>query len=122
MKTRPRILFVDDHEDTRTLITLLLGGMGYEVVAAQSSGEGLKQALTRTFDLYLLDSRFEDGTGSELCEAIRAHDETTPIVFYSGEHPARLKEALECDAQGYVLKPGLDTLPREIERALGTPV
>jgi CheY-like chemotaxis protein len=117
-----RILFVDDHEDTRYLITYLLGAWGYEVSAAQSVGEGLALARTRGFDLYLLDSRFADGSGTELCEGIREFDKKTPIIFYSGDHPSRLKKALDCDAQGFVLKPGLDALPRELERALATSI
>ena len=120
MNDTPRILFVDDHEDTRFLISYLLGGWGYEVVAAESVEEGLALARSGGFDLYLLDSRFADGSGTELCEGIREFDKETPIVFYSGDHPSRLKKALDCDAQGFVLKPGFDTLPRELERALGT--
>jgi CheY-like chemotaxis protein len=116
----PRILFVDDHEDTRFLITYLLGRWGYQVVEAKSVSEGLRLARAGGFDLYLLDSRFADGSGPELCEGIREFDKTTPIVFYSGDHPSRLQKALECDAQGFVLKPGFDALPRELERALGT--
>jgi CheY-like chemotaxis protein len=116
----PRILFVDDHEDTRFLISYLLGGWGYGVVAAKSVEEGLALARGESFDLYLLDSRFADGSGMELCESIREFDKETPIVFYSGDHPSRLKKALECDAQGFVLKPGFDALPRELERALSS--
>jgi len=116
----PRILFVDDHEDTRYLISYLLGAWGYGVEAAASVEEGLALARGGRFDLYLLDSRFADGSGTELCEGIREFDKETPIVFYSGDHPSRLKKALECDAQGFVLKPGFDALPRELERALGT--
>jgi CheY-like chemotaxis protein len=118
----PRILFVDDHEDTRYLITYLLDSWGYAVEAARSIEEGLRLARAGGFHLYLLDSRFGDGSGTELCEGIREFDKTTPIVFYSGDHPSRLKKALECDAQGFVLKPGLDALPRELERALATSV
>jgi len=116
----PRILFVDDHEDTRFLISYLLGALGYRVVAAKNVEEGLALARGGGFDLYLLDSRFADGSGTELCEGIREFDKETPIVFYSGDHPSRLKKALDCDAQGFVLKPGFDVLPRELERALGT--
>lgn len=122
MSEAPRILFVDDHEDTRYLITRLLGTQGYEVEAAQTVEEGLQLARVGGFDLYLLDSRFADGSGTELCEGIREFDKTTPIVFYSGDHPSRLKKALDCNAQGFVLKPGLDALPREVERALAAVV
>ena len=118
MEQRTRILFVDDHDDTRALIAYLLGHWGYGVECARSVGEGLSLARRGGFDLYLLDSRFADGSGAELCEGIREFDKTTPIVFYSGDHPSRLKKALECDAQGFVLKPGLDALPGELERAL----
>ncbi len=119
MSNRPRILFVDDHEDTRFLISYLLDAWGYEPVAACGVEEGLERARSGGFNLYLLDSRFADGSGTELCEGIREFDKETPIVFYSGDHPSRLMKALECDAQGFVLKPGFDALPRELERALG---
>lgn len=119
MNDKHRILFVDDHEDTRLLISYLLDTWGYEIVVAKNLEEGLYLARAGGFDLYLLDSRFADGSGTELCESIREFDKATPIVFYSGDHPSRLKKALECDAQGFVLKPGFDTLPRELERALG---
>ena len=122
MSEAPRILFVDDHEDTRYLITHLLGAQGYAVEAAESVEKGLRLARAGGFDLYLLDSRFADGSGAELCEGIREFDKTTPIVFYSGDHPSRLKKVLDCDAQGFVLKPGLDALPREVERALAASV
>ncbi len=120
MSENPRILFVDDHEDTRFLITYLLNAWGYEVLSAKNVDEGLTLARGGGFDLYLLDSRFADGSGTELCEGIREFDKETPIVFYSGDHPSRLKKSLDCDAQGFVLKPGFDALPRELERALGT--
>jgi len=31
---RPRILFVDDHEDTRNMLAAMLGSTGYEVETA----------------------------------------------------------------------------------------
>jgi CheY-like chemotaxis protein len=117
-ETKPRILFVDDHEDTRLVIITWLGVLGYEVRAAESGAEGLRMAREERFDLYLLDSRFADGTGRELCEKLREFDPATPIIFYSGETPQRLKESMECDAQGYVVKPEFDALPRVIEGAL----
>ncbi len=117
-KTKPRILFVEEHEDTRVVILTWLGVLGYDVRAAASAAEGLKMAHEEQFDLYLLDSRFADTTGKELCEKLREFDPATPIVFYSGETPQRLRDAMECDAQGYVIKPEFDALPEAIEQAL----
>jgi CheY-like chemotaxis protein len=115
---KPRILFVDDHEDTRIIVSTLLAMDGYEVTAAESVADGLKKAMSQTFDLYLLDSRFADGSGKELCEKLREFDQITPIVFYTGEHPKRLQEETGCDAQGYVMKPYFDALPKVIDGAL----
>ncbi len=117
-KQNPRILFVDDHEDTRFMITTLLTVRGYLVTAAASVSEGVQLAQTRAFDLYLLDSRFADGTGRELCEQIRAFDAYTPIVFYSGESPTEQELHLACGAQGYVVKPSIDALTHTIEQTL----
>jgi CheY-like chemotaxis protein len=117
-KSIPRILYVDDHEDTRVVIVTWLSVLGYEVRAAAHPADALRLAREERFDLYLLDSRFEDVTGKELCERLREFDPDTPIIFYSGETPTRLKEAMECDAQGYVIKPEFDALPKVIKRAL----
>jgi CheY-like chemotaxis protein len=117
-KTKPRILFVDDHEDTRLVILTWLGVVGYEVVAVDGVNEGLRLAKNEKFDLYLLDSKFGDGSGKELCEKIREFDQTTPIVFFSGELPTQQELNLVCGAQGYVMKPEFDALPKVIDRAL----
>jgi DNA-binding response OmpR family regulator len=111
MPIKSRVLFVEDHEDTRQLVALWLGMAGYEVETADGVAGALELARDKSFDLYLLDSRFADGTGKELCERLREFDEVTPIVFYSGETPEQLRKALECHAQNFVMKPELDALP-----------
>jgi CheY-like chemotaxis protein len=114
----PRILFVDDHEDTRAMIAALLGSKGYEVTTAGDCEDGLRLARAGGFDLILLDYKYADGTGVELCRMIRRADPRTPILFFLGVDPKLQREALSCGAQGYVLKPDFDGLRREIGRAL----
>jgi CheY-like chemotaxis protein len=114
----PRILSVDDHEDTLSLLRPLLGACGYDLTSASSVGEGLKSARAENFDLFLLDFKFGDGTGEELCEGIREFDRETPIIFFSGRHPSEQREAVSGGAQGFVLKPDFVALRREISRAL----
>lgn len=118
MRNQPRILFVDDHRDTRFLIFTLLRALGYDLKLAESCEEGLRLAKTGDFDLFLLDYMFADGTGKELCQRIREFDTETPILFFSATHPKQQEEALSCGAQGYVLKPDFDGLRSEIRRAL----
>jgi CheY-like chemotaxis protein len=114
----PRILFVDDHEDTRFMVKTLLGMSNYEVSTAGSMARGLQLAQSESFDLYVLDTNLPDGSGTELCEKIREFDARTPIIFFSGETPRSLGSALACGAQDCVMKPELDGLQRAISRAM----
>lgn len=117
-KKSPRILFVDDDEDLRLLVPSWLEKAGYEVVTADSLVSGLELARTQTFATYLLDSRFSDGLGRDLCEKIREFDDKTPIIFYTGETFERITKDMECGAQGYVIKPGLGELASTISQAI----
>ncbi len=102
----PRVLYIEDHEDTRELVTLLLNQKSYEVVTGATIESGIALALSQRFDLYLLDSWLPDGSGLDLCQRIREFDKTTPILFYSAAAYASDHEmALRCGAQAYLIKP-----------------
>ena len=108
--THCRILCVDDNEDTGFMLSHLLG-LEYEVTTATSVAEAIRLVGNERFDLYVLDNRFHDGTGVELCRKIRATDRQTPIIFYSGAAYESDKEAgLAAGAQAYVTKPEIDEL------------
>lgn len=81
----PRVLYAEDHEDTRAMMSLLLRRGGFEVVEAASGAE-LMSLLSggEHFDLYLLDHCFPDASGVALCRAVRERDPAAPILFYSG--------------------------------------
>ena len=103
---KPRVLYIEDHEDTRELVTLLLSQKSYEVVTGNTIESGIALAVDQKFDLYLLDSWLPDGSGLELCRKIRQFDKTTPILFYSAAAYASDHEmALRCGAQAYLIKP-----------------
>jgi DNA-binding response OmpR family regulator len=114
----PRILSVDDHEDTLSMLQVLFNAYGFDLTAASSVEEGLKLAKEGGFDLFLLDFMFADGTGKELCEKIREFDGETPIVFFSGSHPTKQHDAVTYGAQGFVMKPDLKALRHEITQVL----
>jgi len=103
---KPRVLYIEDHEDTRELVTLLLNQKSYEVVTGSCIESGIALASAEKFDLYLLDSWLPDGSGLDLCQRIREFDKTTPILFYSAAAYASDHEmALKCGAQAYLTKP-----------------
>jgi DNA-binding response OmpR family regulator len=105
--TKPRILYAEDHQDTRELVSLLLRHSNYEVIGTECGADALDQARQEQFDLYLLDTILPDISGIELCHKIREFDASTPILFFSGvAHEADKLRALSCGAQGYLTKPG----------------
>lgn len=90
----------------------------YEVSYASTMAEGLASLRQRQYDLVIVDWYYEDGTGVALCRQIREFDQTTPILFYSGETRLASKEAArQAGAQMYLVKPDdLTWLVETIER------
>ena len=103
---RRHILYVEDHEDTRELITLVLQQKNFEVTTERTVEKGAQLAREQNFDLYLLDSWLADGSGLDLCKKIREFDRITPIVFYSAAaYEVDRDTALKSGAQAYLIKP-----------------
>jgi two-component system OmpR family response regulator len=102
----PRILYIEDHDDTRELVTLVLEQRNCEVVTGSTIKSGVALAGSEHFDLYLLDSWLPDGSGLDLCRQIREFDKVTPILFYSAAaYEIDRAEAIESGAQAYLIKP-----------------
>ena len=122
-----RILYIEDHEDTRELVTLVLSQQDFEVTSDRTIESGIKLATQQDFDLYLLDSWLPDGSGLELCKRIREFDSLTPILFYSAAaYEIDKAQALKSGAQAYLIKPShtselcdlVDSLIRASPKAL----
>src|SRR5215210_6157848 len=107
MSNKPRILYVEDHDDTRILMTFMLERAGFEVTGVECGRECLKLVEGgQRFDLYLLDHTFPDASGVTICQALRKLDAKTPILFYSGRAMQEEKEAaIRAGANDYLIKP-----------------
>ncbi|MGH9907263.1 MAG: response regulator transcription factor [Pyrinomonadaceae bacterium] len=106
MTAKHRILYVEDHEDTSELVTMVLQDRDYEVLTAQTIEAAMSMVHETRFDLYLLDSWLPDGSGIELCRRIRRVDTNTPILFYSAAaYEGDQVSAITAGAQGYLIKP-----------------
>jgi len=112
------ILYVEDDEDTRELVTYVLAKSYYKVIAAANGDDALRLARTNDFDLYVIDNWMSGGSGIDLCKKLREFDTWTPILFYSGAAFERDKQqAFAAGAQGYLVKPaGPDELTAEVIR------
>jgi DNA-binding response OmpR family regulator len=105
-KHTPRVLYIEDHEDTRELVTLVLEQRSYVVVTGSTIESGIALAGSQDFDLYLLDSWLPDGSGLDLCRQIRKFDKATPILFYSAAaYEIDKDQAMRSGAQAYLIKP-----------------
>ena len=101
-----RILYIEDHDDTRELVSIILRQNDYDVITGSTIEAGIRLARSDRFDLYLLDSWLPDGSGLDLCKQIREFDPFTPILFYSAAaYEADREDALKSGAQGYLIKP-----------------
>jgi DNA-binding response OmpR family regulator len=115
-----RILFAEDHEDTRDLYTFVLERANYEVTTAKEISAAMALAEKHNFDLFVLDSRLVDGSGIDLCKRIRLTDQMTPILFCSALAFDKDKlEAFSAGAQSYLVKPvSISLLCQTIEELL----
>lgn len=109
--TRPRVLCVDDDEDSREMLIALLGLELIEAETAGTAEQALSSIQTERFDLYVLDAWLPEIDGFELCRRMRAIDQHTPILFYSGAaYEADRKRGIDAGANAYVVKPEIDGL------------
>jgi DNA-binding response OmpR family regulator len=115
-----RLLYVEDHADTRELVSLLLERQNFDVVAVENPDEALELARAQVFELYLIDNQLPSYSGIVLCRKIREFDSTTPILFCSAAaYETDKNAALESGAQGYLVKPiDSDELISEVIRLL----
>jgi two-component system OmpR family response regulator len=106
--TAGHVLYVEDHDDTRVLVSMMLEQAGFRVTSTGTAAGCLElaQQSGQRFDLYLLNHTFPDASGVSICLLLRRFDPTTPIIFYSSRAMPQEKEAaLQAGAQDYLIKP-----------------
>ena len=114
---RSRVLYVDDDEDSRDMLSTLLRFWRIETKAVGTGAQALSSIQAERFNLYLLDVRLPDLDGFELCRRMRDYDPHTPILFFSGAaHEADKKRGIKAGADAYVIKPDLDGLVGTIKQ------
>src|SRR5262245_40817629 len=103
---RGRILVVDDEENIRESLEVLLTLEHYQVELAQNATEGLKRLESGAYDLVLLDLMMPDRSGMEVLAEIRGRDNETPIFLITAYGSVEVAvQAIKSGAQDYFSKP-----------------
>jgi DNA-binding response OmpR family regulator len=100
------ILVIDDDENLRDMIGLMLEREGFRAILAADGKSGLDQAILGKPALILADLRLPDLSGVEICKRLRTSGIQTPIIVLSavGEEIDKVL-LLEIGADDYVVKP-----------------
>jgi pilus assembly protein CpaE len=103
-----RILFVDDEEQIRKLLSTWLARHGYEVAIANDGWEALKAVRAKAPDLVITDVNMPNMNGFELTRRLRADHRTAriPVIMLSARKQA--DDVLTGYAEGadeYIPKP-----------------
>jgi DNA-binding response OmpR family regulator len=103
MKTRNKVLLVDDEAAIRKILGIKLRVSGYDVVAAPDGEKALELIDSAKPDLVLLDVLMPGIDGFQVLERLRARSNLPVIVFSA--RPENAKHALNLGANDYIDKP-----------------
>ena len=105
------LLFIEDDDQIRLALRLVLEDEGYEVREAADGRSGLAAFHAFEPDLVLLDIRLPDMSGFDVCRALRAMS-IVPIVMVTAQTDTQdMVTGLEAGADDYVTKP---VVPKEL--------
>src|SRR5947207_3977158 len=108
LKTRKRILIVEDDSDFRELLSRSLRQAGYEVQEAEHALGAICAMVRAGADLILTDIRMPIMDGLGLVRELKAHEDTcdVPVVAMTGfDTPEYRKAALQAGCVGYIARP-----------------
>jgi adenylate cyclase len=112
----PGILIVDDNEDNRYTLQLLLESDGHErIVCAASGNEAIALIEKEKFSLILLDLMMPDLNGDEVLKVIRSDPDKRdiPVIMISADTDVdKVSQCIELGADDYLPKPFNSTILR----------
>ncbi|MGC3956409.1 MAG: sigma-54 dependent transcriptional regulator [Verrucomicrobiota bacterium] len=101
-----RILILDDEESIRTTLSIMLRGLGHEVVDVGNSQAAFKELDAAQFDMAFLDLKLEDENGLDvLPELLRGNAKLDVVVMTAFASIESAVEAMRRGAVDYISKP-----------------
>src|SRR5947207_11094794 len=100
-----RLLFVEDHDDTRDVLARLLSRRGYCVEAARNAQEARSLSSGKTFDLLVSDIALPDATGCELLKELSSKHRLRGIAMSGFGSDADLAQSRAAGFLEHLVKP-----------------
>ena len=120
---KKKILIVDDHAETRLLVSARLKKHQYESVLAADAVQAIAVARQTQPDAIILDLGLPGGTGFLVLERLRANamlGSIPVIILTADDSPESEFKGLEAGAAAYIRKPVEDeTLVAAVASAVG---
>ncbi len=118
-----RIMIVDDHNQDRYMLKVLLEGNGHQIVEAEDGEEALKKARRDPPDLIVTDILMPGKDGFTLCREWKRDEGLNhiPLVYYTGTYTDARDEqlAMSLGADKFLVKPAdPDLLVSSVEEVL----
>ena len=107
---KEKIMIVDDHEDIREVVHVLLTNEGYQIIEAKDGKEAL-ELLDDEIDLIILDVMMPEMNGYEATKAIRAMNDrpdgkNIPIIAMTANSFAEdVQASLDAGMNAHLSKP-----------------
>jgi two-component system, OmpR family, response regulator QseB len=102
----PRLLLVEDDRELRELLERLLCDAGYLFDPAPDGQAGLHRALTREYDVLVLDRALPGIEGLDLLARLRRRGVATPVLMLTAYGTLADRVAgLDAGAEDYLVKP-----------------
>ena len=97
--TRPLVLIVEGHEDTRALYALALSAMGFDVVAAEEGPEAFRCTWEMHPDIIVTDLPMPNYDAWQFLQDLKEnpHTRDIPVVAVSGHVQQSVRERAERD-------------------------
>lgn len=120
---KKKVLVVEDHPDTRSVLVLMMERWGFEVAEARNGRDALIMVEQNGFDLLVVDMAMPLVDGFEFVRRVRIQSKTAniPIIAVTAlDAPEDRDRCLQAGCNDYLSKPfSFDDLKAKIEALLG---
>lgn len=101
-----KVLIVDDHPELLQLVAQALRNDDMNTLCVDTAQKALEKVHSQPIDLMILDLGLPEGSGLDVCKAVRNEGRRFPILVLTAQHDVAIRVAcLDSGADDYLKKP-----------------